>query len=148
MIKILGNWEIGYHAPITERYYWSHPIRDFGANEWHMTPISGVQKCDQQVKLFEWKDYESFFKEHPDLMRVFIEPRTERFNPNTVWLHEFEHPDDCVYVFGSAHYNPTTQHHREEDVVVSIKTKQDSGVLWADQAMCLVLYDRMVKSWQ
>lgn len=148
MVKILGNWELGYHAPITERYYWSHPIRDFGTAEWHMAPMSGVKKCDQKVELVEWEDYEKFFDAHPDLTRIFLEPRTERFNPNTVWLHEFTHPEDCVYVFGSAHRNPTVQYCREKDIVVSIKTEEDSGVLWADQAMCLVLYDRMVKSWQ
>lgn len=147
MVKILGHWEIGYHAPISEQYYWSLPIRDFGAFEWHMTPISGIKNRERKVPFFEWENYNDFFEAHPDLSRVFIEPRTEHSNPETIWLHEFKHPEDCVYIFGSAHYNPT-RHCREEDAIVSIKTKEDCGVLWADQAMCIVLYDRLVKSWQ
>lgn len=145
MVKILGHWEIGYHAPITEQYYWSLPIRDFEADEWHMIPVSGIKNRESQVPFFEWENYNSFFEAHPDLNRVFIEPRTDHHNPDTIWLHEFQHPEDCVYVFGSAHYNPTLNHCREGDEVVSVKTRQDKGVLWADQAMCIVLYDRLVK---
>jgi len=145
MIKILGHWEIGYHAPITEQYYWSLPIRDFGETEWHMVPISGIKCAEQKVNLTEWKSYDDFFNFHSDLTRVFIEPRTEHQNPITTWLHEFKHPEDCVYIFGSAHLNPTLSHCRKQDVVVSIKTAQDKGVFWADQAMCIVLYDRLMK---
>ena len=144
---VLGHWELGYHAPITEQPYWSLPLRDFGLKRLDMIPVSGIRKSEQVVDLHEWPDCGVFFKEHPDLHRVFVEPRTERFNPVTTWLHDFEHPDECVYVFGSAHFNPTLNHLRESDEVVSIKTVDDSGVLWAEQAMCLVLYDRMVKSW-
>lgn len=147
MIKILGHWEIGYHAPITEQYYWSLPIRDFGIKDWNMVPVSGVHCREREVNLTEWKSYEEFFNKHPDLIRVFIEPRTKQYNPDTVWLNEFEHPEDCVYVFGSAHFNPTIGFKREQDTVVSIKTAQDKGVLWADQAMCIVLYER-AKQWQ
>lgn len=148
MIKILGHWEIGYHAPITERFYWSLPVRDFEVDELHMIPKSGVKTCDSKVELIEWDSYEEFFRHHPDLPRVFLEPRTPHSNPDTIWLHDFEHPEDCVYVFGSAHYNPTLNHCREQDSIVTVKTKQDKGVLWADQVMCIVLYDRLTKLWQ
>lgn len=148
MVKILGHWEIGYHAPITEAYYWVLPCRDFGVDEWHMTPVSGIRNPEQQVPFTEWARYDDFFAAHPGLTRVFLEPRTKHHNPETTWLHDFQHPEDCVYVFGSAHYNPTLSHCREGDTVVSVKTARDDGVLWADQALCLTLYDRMLKSWQ
>ena len=148
MIKVLGHWEIGYHAPITEQYYWSLPIRDFEVDEWNMVPVSGIKAAEEKVPITEWPTYDAFFQANPDLTRIFIEPRTEYHNPVTTWLHEFKHPQDCVYVFGSAHFNPTLSYCRKEDEIVSIKTVQDKGVLWADQALCIVLYDRMVKSWQ
>lgn len=148
MIAVLGHWEIGYHAPITEQYYWSLPLRDFGVTDWNMVRMSGIEPAEPKVALTEWPTYDSFFAAHPDATRVFIEPRTDHHNPETTWLHEFEHPDNCVYVFGSAHYNPTIEYCREQDSVVSIKTDDDKGVLWADQCACIVLYDRMVKSWQ
>ena len=141
-------WDIGYHAPITEQYYWALALRDFKVDEWHMAPVSGIRPAEPKVKLIEWETYDEFFEANQDMTRVFIEPRTAHQNPDTTWLHEFDHPEDCVYIFGSAHYNPTLSHCREQDTVVSIKTLDDKGVLWADQAMCLVLYDRMTKSWQ
>jgi len=147
-VRVLGHWELGYHAPITEQHHWVLALRDFGVNSLDMVPISGVAPCEGQVPLYEWARYDDFFDSFPDLTRVFIEPRTERFNPITTWLHEFNHPDDCVYVFGSAHYNPTLNYCRESDTVVSVKTIQDSGVPWANQILAIVLYDRMVKSWR
>ena len=142
-VKILGHWELGYHAPVTEQQYWVLPIRDFGLFDWNMVPVSGIRCAEANVKLVEWRSYEEFFMDNSDLTRVFLEPRTELQNPNTTWLHEFDHPKDCVYVFGSAHYNPTMNHCRAQDHVVTIKTIQDKGVLWADQALVITLYDRM-----
>ena len=145
MTSVLGNWDIGYHAPITEQYYWAFPIRDFGVSDWNMTPVSGIKNRESQVKLTEWDSHTEYFKANPDLIRVFLEPRTKHQTPDTVWLHDFEHPENCVYVFGSAHYNPTIEHKRDQDFIVTVKTQQDKGVLWADQVLCLALYDRMLK---
>lgn len=148
MICVLGAWDIGYHAPITEQYYWGFPLRDFDVAEWHMSPVSGIRNREHEVQLTEWPHYDDFFAAHPELVRVFLEPRTKHQNADTVWLHDFKHPDECVYVFGSAHYNPTLKHRREGDFVVSVKTARDNGVMWGDQVMCITLYDRLQKSWR
>lgn len=148
MVKVLGHWELGYHAPITEQFYWSLMLRDFGITDWNMVPRSGITCSERDVKLTEWQTYADFFAFHPGLKRVFIEPLGMHVHEST-WLHQFTHPEDCVYVFGSAHYNPVIANRRQDfDPVVTIKTQQDAGVLWADQACALVLYDRQVKSWQ
>lgn len=148
MVLVLGHWEIGYHAPISEQYYWNLPLRDFDVDEWWMCPVSGIKNREESsIKLKEASSYdEAFNKIDPNIKRIFIEPRTEHYNPNTTWLHEFTHPQNCIYIFGSAHYNPTLSHKREGDEVVSIKTKNDKGVLWADQCLCMVLYDRFIKN--
>lgn len=143
-MKILGHWEIGYHAPITEQYYWTLVIRDFGHDDWNMIPKSGIKNLERQVNLTEWDTYRDFFKAHPNLKRVFLEPN----HKGAVWLHEYSHPEDCVYIFGSAHYNPTIANKREGDDVITIKTKMDTGVPWASQILAILLYDREVKSWQ
>ena len=149
MIKVAGHWEIGYMTPIQEQYYWSYPIRDFEVTEWLMTPVSGIHNQEHlNMDLIEFKDTKEMLQSCEDLKRVFIEPRTQHQNPDTIWLHEYSHPEDCVYIFGSAHFNPTLGHAREEDDVVSIKTKKDGGILWSNQCVAMVLYDRMVKSWQ
>ena len=110
-----------------------------------MIPVSGITPRERDIRLTEWASYDEFFEAHPDLIRVFLEPRTDHQNPDTIWLHEFEHPEDCVYICGSAHYNPTLKHYREGDSIVTVKTQSDKGLMWADQAVCLTLYDRMLK---
>lgn len=149
MVKIAGHWEIGYMTPIQEQYYWSYPLRDFNVTEWLMTPVSGIKNKEHlNIDLIEFHDTNRMLKHCENLKRVFIEPRTEHQNPDTIWLHDYKHPEDCVYVFGSAHFNPTLANVRPGDDVVSIKTYQDNGILWSNQCVALVLYDRMVKSWQ
>jgi hypothetical protein len=105
-----------------------------------MVPVSGIRNTQHKVPLREFADYETAL-EGCELQRVFIEPRSHE-TPDTVWLHDFKHPADCVYIFGSAHYNPAVFHAREGDSIVSIKTVQDKGVLWSHQAAMIALYDR------
>lgn len=145
MIVIAGHWEIGYKAPVMEAYEWAFPLRDFGVTEWAMCPVSGVRNPDKQVNLKEFPNYKEMLDYYSDLQRVYLEPRNNKYNPETVWLHDFEHPDDCIYIFGSAHKNPTIGTLRDEDVVVSIKTKLDNGVLWSNQCVTVLLYDRMIR---
>lgn len=148
MVVIAGHWEIGYNSPIIEHYQWALPLRDFGVSEWAMCPVSGIANTEESRLPFrEFKDYNEMLGAYSDLPRVFLEPRGPH-NKETVWLHDFEHPTDALYVFGSAHFNPTLQHVREGDTVVTIKTMEDKGVLWSSQALVITLYDRMVKSWR
>lgn len=148
-VIIAGHWEIGYMTPIMEAYFWNLVLRDFEVSEWRMCPVTGILHNEiQTVNLIEYPTYEGIFKEFPDLKRVFVEPKTRHQNTETIWLHDFEHPENCIYVFGSAHFNPALAYKREQDLVVSIKTIQDKGVFWANQCAAIMLYDRMVKSWQ
>ena len=146
MVKILGHWDIGHHAPITEQYYWFFGVRDFGITDWNMAPVSGIRNREHEVKLTEWDCYDSYFDANPDCVRVFVEPRTRHENPETVWLHDFEHPENCTYVFGAVGYNPTKRYRRDSDHLITVKTEQDKGVMWACQIMPIVLYDRMMKN--
>jgi len=143
MIKIAGHWEIGYNSPIIEAYQWGYPINEWGVDQWLMCPVSGINNkyTKRGIELKEFDHYENMLGSCPELTRVFIEPRTKHQNPDTIWLDDFDHPEDVIYVFGSAQYNPTLKHKREQDVVVSIKTKQDTGGLWPSQCLCLVLDD-------
>lgn len=149
MIKVAGHWEFGFNTPYNEAYYWSMPMRDFKIKDWLMVPVTGIRNQEERsVDLTEFDSYDSLLEYCGDIKRVFLEPRTEHQNPDTIWLHDYTHPEECVYVFGSAHYNPTVFHAREGDDVVSIKTEIDSGLLWSHQCLPIVLYDRMMKQWQ
>jgi len=146
MIKIAGHWEIGYNSPLIEAYQWELPILEWKVDGWLMCPVSGIKIVHRNLTLKEFNSYEEMLESCPELTRVFIEPRTKHQNPDTVWLDDFEHPEDIIYIFGSAHMNPTLKYKREQDKVVSIKTEIDSGGLWPSQCMCLVLDDRRRKN--
>jgi len=141
MTAVLAHWEWRDMVPMTEAPLWNLPLRDFGIVDWRMVPVSGIRNSERKVPLREFPSYEAAL-EVDGLRRVFIEPRSTHETPETVWLHDFEHPKECVYIFGSAHYNPAVMHRREGDDVVSIKTVQDKGVLWSHQAAVIALYDR------
>jgi len=142
MVTVVGHWEWRDMVPMTEAPLWNLPLRDFGIEDWRMVPVSGIKNSQRKVELSEYPDYASALEDGTDRPRVFIEPRTVHQNPITTWLPNFRHPKDCIYIFGSAHYNPTMFHRRPDDPVVTIPTVQNRGVLWPHQAALIVLYDR------
>jgi len=146
-IKIAGHWEIGYNTPLIEAYQWKYPLMEWEVDEWLMCPVSGITVANPQLSLREFPGYDEMLESCAELPRVFLEPRTRHQNPDTVWLDDFEHPLSCVYVFGSAHNNPTLKHKRKQDSTVTIKTQVNGGGLWPSQCLCLVLDDRRRK-WQ
>jgi hypothetical protein len=148
MVIIAGHWEIGYNTPIIEAYQWEFPLNEWMVDKWLMCPVSGIKMNNQKLNLKEFANYDEMLEFCSDLVRVFVEPRTKHQNPDTIWLDDFKHPESCVYIFGSAHFNPTLKYKREKDSVVSIKTKIDSGGLWPSQCLCLILDDRRRKYWQ
>jgi hypothetical protein len=147
MVTVAGHWEIGYNTPIIEAYQWEFPILEWEVDRWLMCPVSGIRKHNPNLDLTEFHNYDEMLQFCGRLTRVFLEPRTKHDNPETIWLDDFQHPEDCVYVFGSAHKNPTLGYKREEDSVVTIKTQIDRGGLWPSQCLCLVMDDRRKKKW-
>jgi tRNA(Leu) C34 or U34 (ribose-2'-O)-methylase TrmL len=150
MVAVVGHWEQSWNVPATEAPMWSLPLRDWGVAEWHMWPVTGIRNGEQRVELVEHHDLESALRS-ADGSLVFVEPRNPSF-PTTmlgVDLPDFDHPHNAVYVFGSAHHNPVAHvgsRFAHEQVV--IPTVENAGVLWPHQALSVVLYDRLVKSWQ
>jgi len=146
MVIVVGHWEIGYNSPIIEAYQWEYPLLEWKVDEWLMCPVSGMKIVNKNLTLKEFNTYEDMLESFPDMIRVFMEPRTRHQNPETTWLDDFKHPEDVIYIFGSAHLNPTLKNKREQDTIVSIKTEIDSGGLWPSQCLCLVLDDRRRKN--
>jgi tRNA(Leu) C34 or U34 (ribose-2'-O)-methylase TrmL len=135
---IIGCWELGWNTPIKEFDLWTFPLRDLGCDEFHMVPVTGI---DAEVI------------EHPDLGEFLASQRQERLivfvdEAGETPLPEFIHPDDVLYVFGRTSLSPYTAYSQPGDESIVIPTIEDSGLLWGHQAAALVLYDRMVKSWQ
>lgn len=152
---MIGHWEQSYLAPLTEAPFWALPLRDFGVCDWWMHPVSGVVNNEQQVRLSERASLEDCMAELADRTFVFVEPPTPAFPVTTdpEWLVDFDHPDEAVYVFGSAHFNSMLQgYDPNRDRHIALETHGNKGVLWPHQVAVTVLHDRLMKqkgfSWQ
>jgi hypothetical protein len=139
-VEIAGIWEQGWNVPWSEFDLWEMVAIDFGVDSWAMTPVSGIVKGSSGL-----------LREYADLADVLAETTS-----TVVWVDEggetsldaFVHPDDALYVFGRTSLRPMPGLIQEGHLSVKFATVNNMGMLWAHQALALVLYDRMVKSWQ
>ena len=148
-VTVVGHWELSWNTPIKEADLWDLPLRDFGVSDWWMWPVTGIRHGEQKVTLRERASLAEILEEVSGT-RVFVEPRNEHFDSSmtSVDLQNFSHPEDSLYIFGSAHFNPTVAHKKGDDLGVTLPTVENNGVLWPHQVLVAVLYDRLVKSWQ
>lgn len=150
MIHVVGHWDLSWNTPIKEAELWALPLRDFEVSDWRMWPISGIRNAEPEVALTERASLQEALADLEHLPWAFLEPRQEVLGvtPTSTLVH-FEHPEDAVYIFGSAHYNPVAAGHpRDGDAVVELETMQNKGLLWPHQVLVAVLHDRMVKQWR
>lgn len=135
---VAGLWELGWNTPIKEFDLWVHPLRDFGCHEFYMAPVSGIA-----VDVTEVPNLGDLISAQRRLRPiVFVD------EAGATPLPEFEHPDDALYVFGRTSLSPLVAYGQDDDSSVVIPTQFDKGLLWAHQAASIVLYDKLVKSWQ
>jgi len=118
---------------------WEMVLRDFGIfgiNNWCMSPITGINKSK---KLEERETIQEFVNENSDLTPVYLDENGEND------LANFDHPENVLYILGRNRYSPMGQ---QQVVSVRIETPENKGILWSHQALAIVLYDRIKKSWQ
>jgi hypothetical protein len=149
MTVVVGHWEQSWNVPFTEATLWAWPLREFEVTEWWMHPITGIKCPESRVELSEYSLMGEIMDAIPeDHQVVFFEPHDPNFPvEDRTLLPDFEHPEKAAYVFGSNHFNPTVAN-RTDELVVTIPTIENSGVLWSHQCMVVALYDRLVKSWR
>ena len=135
-VKIVGKWEHGWDTPLTEYNRWIHPIREFGIQEFYMTPISGILK--QSVKEFRTLDEILNLEENEGYTKVFCDDKADTS------LIDFEHPAKAMYVFGRTSSDALPLK-TDDDLSVSIPTPRNTGGFWAHQACSIILYDRYLK---
>jgi hypothetical protein len=139
IVKVAGLWEQGWTVPIIEIDSWEYPLRDFCVNQFYMTPVSGVTGR----WITEKNDIQEIIDENPDLTIVWVDETAE------TTLSDFEHPDNALYIMGRTSTRPMITYGNETHKSVKIETKPDGsnqGMLWSHQSICIVLYDRLIKS--
>lgn len=140
MIYVAAPWELGWNSPIKEIELWEYPLREFDVQQFWAWPVTGIQNAF----LREFADIDEIFASAArlDLQVVFVDESAP------TKLREFEHPMDVLYVLGKTSYSTFRSHKREQDLAVTIETPMGSGMLWGHQATNIILYDRLIKSWQ
>ena len=91
-IKVSGTWELAWNTPIKEYDLWHFPMRDFGVEEWCMSPISGIKKSN----ITETETINDFIADNLDYTVVHID------EDGDIDLEDFEHPEKALYVLGKA----------------------------------------------
>lgn len=136
-IKIVGHWERGWDTPWQEYNWWIHPLREFGVEEFYMSPITGIGHS----AVHEFKDLKPFLDspENDNYTRVYVDENADTSLP------DFVHPENALYIFGRTSYDVIVNK-RPEDLGVKIPTVKNGGGFWAHQAASLLLYDRFLKS--
>lgn len=135
-VKVVGHWERTWKAPLEEFESWTHPLREYGLNEFYMCPITGIDRS----KCLERPSIDEVFAENDTLTRVFVDDNA------TTMLPDFAHPTNALYVIGKTSYSPYLTHFREGvDMAVKIPSQDPLGGFWGDQAAVVILYDRYLK---
>jgi hypothetical protein len=134
MIKVCGNWELGWNTPIMEYELWAYMLQDYGVDEWIMSPVSGIDKPN----ITEIATTEKVVLANPDLTPVYLDEKAE------ISLDDFVHPENALYILGKASYSPWMAA-GSTGLSIKIDTPHGVGGLWPHQAVNLVLYDRNKK---
>jgi hypothetical protein len=113
---------------------WKFLVRGFELDDIYMTPVTGNKD------VIEVEDVMDAVAANPELVPVLV----DECSPNR--LHTFEHPQDALYIFGRT---GQSFFGGWNGLSVSIEPPGElTSYLQPDQAAAIVLYDRMVKSWQ
>ncbi len=133
---IAGCWdERMLPSPAVEyKSRWKFLVTGFGLDGIYMAPVTGNEN------VIEVEDIMDAVTANPDLVPVLV----DECSPNR--LQSFEHPLDAIYLFGRTGQSIFGGWDGES---VSIEPPGElTSYLQPDQAAAVVLYDRMVKSWQ
>jgi tRNA(Leu) C34 or U34 (ribose-2'-O)-methylase TrmL len=118
---------LAIHLPETEdiRAHWDHVRANFGYHD----PLYIIGQ-----------------DELPDVPLVLLQPDNGKFIKGTVSLEQFEHPEDCVYLFGpdTYHLHPDLLG-REPDHVVYIPTDTQRD-MFSFVAYAVTMWDRKMKA--
>lgn len=136
MVKIAGCWDaLMLPSPAVEyKSRWKFLVTGFNLDGIYMAPVTGNEH------VIEVENIMDAVAANPDLVPVLV----DECSPNR--LQSFEHPSDAIYIFGRTGMSFFGGWEGES---VSIEHPGElTSYLQPDQAAAVVLYDRVVKSWQ
>ncbi len=114
---------------------WIHPLKEFGIDEFWMSPVTGIELS----RVHERRNLDEILAESQDFTVVYVDESA------TTDLTNFVHPENALYVLGKTGYSPYQTHKTENDLAVKVPTVTNQAGFWGEQAAILILYDRFQK---
>jgi len=147
MVKIAGTWDVNWlPSPLVEyNSRWKFLVLGFSLDGIYMTPVTGFAEdyrspANPAETVIEVANIMDTVLANPGLTPVLVDERSSNM------LQTFTHPPDALYVFGR-----TGESYFDGWQGLSVAVEAPGAFtpyLQPDQAAAIVLYDRMVKSWQ
>lgn len=135
MVVVASIWEQGWFDFKEEINLWHFPMRELGVDEVAMVPnISGLNTN----KVREFHSVEELIQ-HYGLPLIIGTENGEST------LQDFNHPTDALYLFNRTSGGDLPV---KADYTLRVETSLNKGLLWGHQAASIILYDRLIKSWQ
>ena len=118
------DFELGY---VTEENYWEQVCMAFNVD---------------RLVLYDTKEAITAVSGS----KVFLETakRAEEIGRKPMYLKDFVHPDDAIYVFGRTGNN-NVRLVRDGDILLSVEQENDKGDMFALTMASIVLRDRFLK---
>jgi hypothetical protein len=134
--EVIAHWEIGWDTPWQEYSWWKHPLQEFGVNEFHMIPRTGIQRPG----VIEFNHLQEAYDKFPAHTVVFVDESADDE------LQNFVHPENALYVIGKTSYSPYVNRGNIQNYkCVKIPSIANDGGFWGNQAISIILYDRYLK---
>jgi hypothetical protein len=140
LIYIAGVWDMWLSPEQEYSIQWRFLLKHFDVSTLFMTPIKGVQG----EGLIEASSLTEVLESNSHLTPVVVDENS----PNQ--LRDFEHPHgETLYIFGRVGYSPLESlNWGGHSTRIEASSNKHSPFLHPNQAAAIVLYDRLVKSWQ
>ena len=138
MVGVCFHTERGW-----EQNQWSFLLSNFGVVDvWEMGndggPDSHIYQKTKKIRKAS---------ELPDTPLVILAPQDGRFIKGVESLMDFQHPDDCIYLFGGSHKVLTHEEiDRKADHLVYVPFKKHEA--YSHAVAYMTLYDRKLKRGQ
>jgi len=141
MISIIAKWEHGWFDTKVELAMWLQTMKAYGVKKLAMVPIrESTGRAEQFLSMQKAID------KYNGVKKVFLEPIKNQVLTKHKFtsLSDYNHPKDCVYIFGNSG-SGNAELAKTEDDIVYIPTPNDVD-LFGLVAFGMVMYDRSVKS--
>ena len=149
MIKVVGYWDIWFQRKENEYdISWRFMLKHFGVDEAILIPnyntVSKIPIDYSEVPLIEMNGISEVLSQNQNFTPIIIDER------GTTSLRDFVHPENVLYIFGRTGHNPLDELNwsGQSVFIESVEAHKGSAFLHPNQACSIVLYDRMMKTWQ